>query len=200
MRAFHVPQPGRWLNDNTSVADLDNKLRDVAVFYNGRVLGIPVYLVIFLVLVLAAGVFLHYSVYGRYYFALGSNERAARFAGIAVDTYKISAYVLCSLLTGVYSYLFLMWTSSVEPASIGQNEELTAIAGAVLGGCSLRGGEGTIYGMVVGTIIIIILKMMINFWRIPDSVEGMMIGFILLLGIILDEVLRWRDGARPGHG
>jgi ribose transport system permease protein len=184
----------RWLAKDAPVDGLSNRLKDVAEFYNGDILGIPVYLVFFAVLVLTASIFLHFSVYGRYYFALGSNERAARFAGIAVDSYKVSAYVACSLLTGVYSYLNLMKMPSVEPAQIGQNDELMAIAAAVLGGCTLRGGEGTVCGMVVGTMIILILLMMNTFWRIPNSVEGMLIGFILLLGIILDEVLRWRSG------
>jgi ribose transport system permease protein len=183
----------RWLANDNSVAGLGNRLENVAEFYNGAILGVPVYLVFFAGLVLTAGVFLHFSVAGRYYFAVGSNERAARFAGIAVDSYKISAYIMCSLLTGFYAYLNLMKSPSVEPALIGQNDELNAIAGAVLGGCTLRGGEGTVYGMVVGTLIILILLMMNTFWGIPPSVEGMMIGFILLLGIILDEVLRWRD-------
>ena len=145
-------------------------------------------------LALVSGVvFLHLSVHGRYFFALGSNERAARFSGIATDGYKILAYVLCSTLTALYSFLAVMNMPSVAPSSTGQNDELMAIAGAVLGGCTLRGGEGTIYGMVVGTLIIQILRMMNTFWGIPSAVEGMMIGVILLLGTILDELLRTRQ-------
>jgi ribose transport system permease protein len=186
----------RLLSQDASVAGLEGRLRDIKEFYNGLFLGVPVYLVLFLVIVLAAGAFLHFSVYGRYFFALGSNERAARYAGISVDNYKISAYVLCSLLTGFFSYVNVMKYTSVEPGQIGQNYELMAIAAAVLGGCTLRGGEGTVYGMVVGTAILVLLLMNTTYWGIRSDVEGMVIGFILLLGIILDEVLRWRNGAR----
>ena len=161
----------------------------------------PVYLVILVGLVAVAAVFLHLTVHGRYFLALGSNERAARFAGVSVDLYKVMAYVLCSTLATLYSFLALMNSPSVQPSSIGQNVELIAIAGAVLGGCTLRGGEGTVYGMVVGTMIIQILMKLKSFWDIPDSAEGMMIGIILLAGITVDELLRRRDRARqPGPG
>jgi ribose transport system permease protein len=84
----------------------------------------------------------------------------------------------------------------VAPSSAGQNDELVAIAGAVLGGVSLRGGEGTIYGMIVGALIIRLLYMMGVFWEISSAVEGFMIGLILLVGITLDELLRRRESAR----
>jgi ribose transport system permease protein len=183
----------RWLNGDTNIEGLDNKLQDLAVFFNGTQLGVPVYWWILSCLVVVASIFLHLSVHGRYFYALGSNERAARFAGVSVDAHKILAYVLCSLLTALYSFLYLMKTPSVEPSSTGQNDELMAIAGAVLGGCTLRGGEGTVYGMVVGTMIIQILLMMNSFWRVSPALEGTMIGTILLLGVILDELLRRRD-------
>lgn len=183
----------RSLTGDTMIEELAEAVRPVTAFFDGSFLGIPIYLHILLVLVLVAGVFLHFSVAGRYFIALGSNEQAARYSGIATDFYKILAYVLCSLLTALYSFLALMNSPSVAPSSTGQGDELIAIAGAVLGGCSLRGGEGTVVGMVVGALIIRILSMMNTFWNIPSAVEGIMIGVILLLGITLDEVLRRRE-------
>jgi ribose transport system permease protein len=165
-------------------------------FFDGSLLGLPVYLWVLLVLLAGGAVFLHLSVAGRYFIAVGSNERAARFSGIPTDAYKIAAYVLCSTLTALYAFLAIMYSPSVAPSTTGQNDELIAIAGAVLGGCTLRGGEGTVYGMAAGTIIIQLLRMMNTFWRISSAVEGIMIGGILLLGIILDETLRRRERAR----
>ena len=78
---------------------------------------------------------------------------------------------------------------SVTPSNTGSFDELYAIAGAVLGGCSLRGGEGTIPGFLIGTAILIILNSMGVFWKISDQWNGILIGSILLLGTILDEVL-----------
>jgi len=183
----------RWLAGDKTVEDLANRLEVEAAFFNGTLAGVPVYLILLAFMALLASVFLHLSVHGRYFFAIGSNERAARFAGVNVDGHKIAAYMLCSMLTACYSFLALMKTSSLEPAAIGQNDELMAIAGAVLGGCTLRGGEGTVYGMIVGTMIIQILMMMNTFWAVPTELEGTMIGVILLLGVILDELLRRRE-------
>lgn len=196
----------RMLTEDTKIEELDHTLRSYTLFFNdqlslldffeGQFLGVSVYLWILLVLVAIAAVFLHASVFGRYFVAIGSNERAARYSGVAVNFYKVLAYVLCSGLTALYSFLALMNAPSVAPSATGQNDELIAIAAAVLGGCSLRGGEGTVAGMVVGTMIIQILRMMNTFWGIPSAAEGMMIGVILLLGIILDELLRRRHAAR----
>ena len=145
------------------------------------------------VLILVCTVFLHFSVFGRYFVALGSNEQAARYAGINTDFYRILAYVLAALLTVVYAFLSLTKTPSVEPSATGVNDELVAIGSAVLGGCSLRGGEGTVYGMVVGALILVMLRMMTTFWRVSSSLEGIMIGCILLAGVIVDEILRRRQ-------
>jgi ribose transport system permease protein len=186
----------RVLTNDAKIEGLESRIVAWTRFFEGDLFGLPVYLVILLALSGVGVIFLHFSVMGRYFVALGSNERAAQFSGIAVDFNKILAYVVCSALTAFYSFLALMKTPSVTPSNIGQNDELIAIAGAVLGGCTLRGGEGTIYGMVVGTMIIQILRMMNTFWGIPSAAEGMLIGIILLAGIILDELLRRHGGRR----
>jgi ribose transport system permease protein len=165
-------------------------------FFTGAWLGLPVTLWILFGLSAVAGVFLHLSVPGRYFYVIGSNEKAARFSGISVDAYKILAYVLCSTLTALFSFLSLMKVPSVTPSNTGSFDELYAIAGAVLGGCSLRGGEGTVFGFLMGAAIIIILKSMGVFWEISDRWDGILIGSILLLGTILDEVLRRRGAVR----
>jgi ribose transport system permease protein len=166
--------------------------------YSSRdVLGLPMALVYLIVLAAAATVFLHMSVYGRYLMAIGNNERAVRYSGIAVDRYKVLAYILCSCSAAAFSVLFLMQENSAQPSDAGSFLELYAIAGAVLGGCSLRGGEGTVAGILVGTAILRILQNLVNMWNIPSSLEYTVIGSALLLGAILDETLRRRRAARP---
>jgi ribose transport system permease protein len=160
--------------------------------YKSDLLGIPKFLVIFLILCAVATVFLHFSVYGRYFFAIGSNERAARYSGIATERYKILAYVLCSVLASFCGVLFLFEHNSAQPSETGSFFELYAIAGAVLGGCSLRGGEGSVFGVLIGTTILWILPNLTKMWGIPDEFEYMVIGGALLLGAILDELLRPR--------
>jgi ribose transport system permease protein len=159
-------------------------------------LGLPMALVIFLVLAAVAAVGLHMSVYGRYLFAVGSNEQAARYSGIAVDRYRISAYVICSTLAALFSVLFLMEENSVQPSSSGSFFELYAIAGAVLGGCSLRGGEGNVLGITIGTAILWILPNFTKMWGVPSELEYTVIGVALLIGALVDEVLRRRSLAR----
>ena len=146
------------------------------------ILGLPMSLVIFLGLAALATVFLHMSVYGRYMFAVGSNEQAARYSGIAVDRYRILAYVLCSTLAALFSILFLMEQNSVQPTETGSFFELYAIAGAVLGGCSLRGGEGSVLGVIMGTAILWILPNFTKMWGVPSELEYTVIGAARLVG------------------
>lgn len=166
---------------------------------NDVVFGLPVFLVIALVLAVVLGVVLHFSVFGRYLFAIGSNERAARYAGIPTAAYKVAAYVICSALAAFFGVLYLMEQNSVTPSQAGQFFELYAIAGAVLGGCSLRGGEGTVVGILLGTSIVWLLPNLTNMWSIPSQLTDIVTGTALLLGAILDESIRRRQTVRAGE-
>jgi len=190
----------RWIAGD-QVKGLGNQFEDwkYILYGNRDVLGLPMFLVIFAVLAVVATVFLHFSVYGRYLYAIGSNEKAARYSGIATDRYKILAYVLCSVLAAFFGILLLMQENSAQPSSTGSFLELYAIAGAVLGGCSLRGGEGTVLGIVIGTSILWILPNLTNMWGIPSELEYVVIGVALLFGAILDELLRRRSAVRVGE-
>lgn len=154
------------------------------------------YLIFLLLLMFAAIVFLHFSKHGRYLFAIGSNEQAARYSGIATDAYKILAYVICSTLVAVYSILYVAKFGQSTPSSEGSFKELYAIAGAVLGGCSLRGGEGNVVGMLIGTCIIIILPNLVTMWGFSSQLEFFIIGAALFLGAVLDELMRRRNTVR----
>src|SRR5262249_13065418 len=109
--------------------------------------GFPVRLAIMLAIAAGFAVLLHFSVYGRYLYAIGANEQAARYAGIGVKRYKVFAYVVCAVLAAVGGMIELLDIGSAMPSETGNMYELYAITGAVLGGCSLRGGEGTVLGI-----------------------------------------------------
>jgi ribose transport system permease protein len=98
--------------------------------------------------------------------------------------------VLCSLLAAVAALMEIFWISSVQASSTGNLMELYAIAGAVLGGCSLRGGEGSTIGMLIGTAILVCLRNLIQMAGIKDSLEQVVIGAALLVCAILDEMIR----------
>jgi ribose transport system permease protein len=158
--------------------------------------AIPMRLWILLAVAALIGVLLHFSVYGRYLYAVGSNEQAARYAGIATDNYKIFAYVLCASLAALGGIMQMLELRTAAPSNIGQWYELYAITGAVLGGCSLRGGEGSVVGVLLGTAVLPLLRNLIIFARIQDDLEFTVIGVALLGGTIVDELLKRRTAKR----
>jgi ribose transport system permease protein len=147
--------------------------------------------VIFLVVVaVLAGVFLNRTIYGRYLLALGRNPQAAKYSGIATDRMMILAYVLSAGLAGLGGALFVLDVNSAQPVDFGNFYELYAIAAAVLGGCSLRGGEGSIVGVLIGAALMQVLRNMITLVTTRNNVEFAIIGAVILLGVIADEITR----------
>jgi ribose transport system permease protein len=161
-------------------------------FSNAKPLGVPIEFFYLLAALAGFAVLLHRTVYGRYLMAIGSNETSARYSGIRVDRYKILAYVICSLSAVFFSIEYLAENPSVSPSTYGAMFELYAIAGAVLGGCSLRGGDGNAIGIVLGAAVLTLLKPVVSFWLDDSSLEWVVIGLALLAGAILDEQLRAR--------
>jgi ribose transport system permease protein len=153
-------------------------------------IAIPMPFLIVAVVAIAAGVFLNYTIYGRYVLALGRNEQAARYSGINTDRMVIFAYVVCSVLAGLAGMLFALDLNSAQPSSLGNVYELYAIAAAVLGGCSLRGGEGSILGVLIGTALMRALNNSINMLGIPNQLEFVIIGGVILGGVMIDELVR----------
>ncbi|MEK0445321.1 MAG: Ribose transport system permease protein RbsC [Verrucomicrobiota bacterium] len=152
--------------------------------------------VLFLAVVaVVAAVFLNRSIYGRYLLALGRNPQAAKYSGIATDRMTLVAYVLSSTLAGLGGVLFVLDVNSAQPVDFGNFYELYAIAAAVLGGCSLRGGEGGIVGVLIGATLMQVLRNMITLVTTHNNVEFAIIGAVILIGVIADELAR-RVGAR----
>jgi ribose transport system permease protein len=161
-----------------------------SLLVKGQPLGVPNILLVLLGLAALLAVVLHGSVYGRYLFAVGANEQAARYAGIATDRVKIMAYVVCSTFAGLGGVLYLAEYSTATPSNAGSLLELYAITGAVLGGCALRGGEGTVPGMLLGAAVLPLLNKLCNFSRyIGSEQEYTVIGAALLVGTIANELI-----------
>lgn len=186
----------RWLT-NDEIPRVRAKVETLHEFFTGSFLSVSIYLWMLLIIFALATLFLHFTTHGRYFFAIGSNERAARYSGINVDFYKVLAYVLCSFLAAVFGLMNVIHYNTAQPSSTGNSDELYAIAGAVLGGCSLRGGEGTTLGMFIGAAILCLLRNLINMLEVKDTLEPVVIGLALLFCAILDEMLRrgvtWRN-------
>lgn len=158
----------------------------------GKVLGLPTPFVVLLAVGLLMWVLLHRSVYGRYLFAVGRNEVAARLAGIDTRRVVVSSYVVAGALTGLAGILFAFYTNSISPSTHGNFYELYGIAAAVLGGCSLRGGEGSVAGMLIGTALLQVLQNLVNLLGIESSLNFAVMGGVVLLGVIADQWLAQR--------
>lgn len=168
-------------------------LRSVA---SGKLFGIPMPFVMLVIIGSILWVVLHRSVYGRYLLAVGRNEEAARFSGINTRRVITGAYVIAGLLTGVSGIMIAFYTNSVSPSNHANSYELYAIAAAVLGGCSLRGGEGSIIGIVIGTALLQVLQNLVNLLGIPSSLNFAVMGAVVLLGVMADQMLQRRAAAK----
>lgn len=153
----------------------------------GRFHGVPNSFIALIVISVVMWLVLHRSVFGRYLYAIGKNEEAAKYSGIHTDRIVIAAYVICGVLTALSAIYFAMYTRSISPASHGQFYELYAIAAAVLGGFSLRGGEGSLVGAVLGTVLLQELQNLVNLLGIPSSLNFAVMGGVILLGVLIDQ-------------
>ncbi len=151
---------------------------------------VPMPALIMIATAIAAAIFLNQTIYGRYLLALGRNEEAARYSGINTHRMVILAYVICSGMAGLGAILFAADINSVQPSGHGNFYELYAIAAAVLGGCSLRGGEGSILGVVIGAAVMRVLYNAINILGIDTTLEFAIIGLVILIGAIVDVLVK----------
>ncbi|WP_445488198.1 ABC transporter permease [Rhodopseudomonas sp. RCAM05734] len=176
-----------YTNDGTAGFAFGQSFPTLEWLTTGRSYGVPHTFIAFVVIALAMAVLLHRSVFGRYLFAVGRNEEAARYSGIRTGRVVLAAYVICGLLAGLASIFLTMYTRSISPASHGNFYELYGIAAAVLGGCSLRGGEGSIMGIVLGAILLQILQNLVNLLGIPSSLNFAVMGAVILIGVLADQ-------------
>jgi ribose transport system permease protein len=159
---------------------------------NGKLFGLPMPFVLLIAISVIMGIVLHRSVYGRYLYAAGRNEEAARFSGINTRRVIASSYVLAALLTGLSGILFAFYTNSVSPSTHGNFYELYGIAAAVLGGCSLRGGEGSIIGILIGVALLQVLQNLVNLLGIDSSLNFAVMGAVVLVGVLADQIFKNR--------
>jgi len=160
---------------------------------NGNLFGlIPMPFVLLIIISAITWVVLHRSVYGRYLFATGRNPEAARYAGIDTKNIVTLTYMISGVLTAISGIIFAFYTNSVSPANHGNAYELYGIAAAVLGGCSLRGGEGSVIGILIGTALLQVLRNLVNLLGIPSSLDFAVMGAVILLGVMADQIFTER--------
>jgi ribose transport system permease protein len=139
-----------------------------------------------LVLAVAMALVLRFSVFGRYCYAIGSNEATARLCGINSDRCKVYVYLVAGLLTGWAGMLVFAHGTSGDPnSSVGL--ELDVIAAVVIGGASLGGGQGTVGGTLLGVLILGILENGVNFCQVPVEIKYILIGMIVIVNTALSQ-------------
>ncbi len=170
---------------------------------------LPYPLVIFLVVIGLATYFLHFTVFGRYVYAIGGNRDAAEYSGINVRKVETATYVISAGLAGVAGVCYAAYIGQMSQ-QVGIAYELYAIAAAVLGGCSLRGGEGTVLGIIIGSAIMRVIDNGINMfqfryhdhegiariWRLDSNWTFVIIGSVILVAVVLDQVVHIVQAAR----
>ena len=162
-----------------SVALLDT----VRWFGNGKVLGIPAPVIVFLAITGLGWVLMNRTTYGRYVVAVGGNKEAARIAGIRVQRTIFSVYVLIGLCAGISAILLSGRLASASPVA-GNLYELDAIAAVVIGGTSLAGGKATITGTFLGVLTFALIFNLLNLLNLPTEFQQIVRGVIVLVAVI----------------
>ena len=171
-------------------------MRDAGVNYLGAgVMGelqFPFPVIEMTVLVVVFSIFLRFTVLGRQIYAVGSNEQAARLAGVNVDFVRLYVYTLTGALCA-YAGIMNAGLLSTAATNLGVGNELDVIAAVIIGGTSLSGGEGTIYGAIIGAAIMALVRNAFVLLHIPIHWQTVTIGLVIILAVATDR-LRKRSG------
>ncbi len=152
----------------------------------GSILGIPNPVVLFIVVAVVLWIVLSRTVWGRRVYAVGGNEKAARLTGLNVRRLKVAVYIISSFCAGLAGIVQASYLSSVT-ASLATGQELSVIAATVIGGVNLAGGEGTVFGVVIGTIMLEILRNGLLLFGIDPYWQGVFVGAIIIIAVSIDR-------------
>jgi rhamnose transport system permease protein len=152
---------------------------------------VPFALLVFAVLALVFGLVLHKTTFGRYLFAIGNNQAAARYSGVPVERIKITIFVLSSVMAALAGFILAARFGSTRP-DIGAGLELTVITVTVLGGVSIFGGSGTMVGAVLALVLVGIARFGMGLMNFQGQVQDIVIGLLLVLSILLPRLLGGR--------
>jgi ribose transport system permease protein len=181
------------ITSGVDVAGIPTKLN--STIGSGQVGPVPWLVLIAALVTIVFGLILHLTRFGRYTYAIGSNPEAARRAGININLHLIKVYGLAGLLSGLGGVLSLAYFTTTT-ISGHTTDNLTAISAVVIGGTSLFGGSGTMFGTVVGVFIPVVLASGLVIMSVQSFWQQVVIGAILILAVYFDQ-LRRRARLRP---
>jgi len=161
----------------------------------GTLFGIPVPVLLMVVLYMVAHVIMVHTSFGRYIYAVGGNQEAARLCGVPVKRVLLAVYIVCGTLAGVAGIVLSSKLASGDP-KLGVMYELEVIAAVVVGGTSLMGGEGRVLGTLIGAFIIAVIKNGMNLLNVGAYEQQIILGAVLLVAVLLDNIKRQRSAVR----
>lgn len=164
---------------------------DFAWWGQGRIFSVPVPVIIFLLCAVIAHIVLSYTRYGRQVYAVGGNPEAARLAGVNVTAIILSVYIIMGFFAGLGAFVLSARLNSAE-AVAGTGYELTVIASVVIGGTSLFGGSGSIFGTVIGALLIGVLLNGLVLLNVNSYIQQIIIGVIIVLAVAFDTFAKSR--------
>ncbi|MCO5970545.1 ABC transporter permease [Actinoallomurus soli] len=147
---------------------------------NGKVAGIPLAFVLWLVIAAAAYWLLHLSRTGRYVFAVGTSEPASRASGVPLTATSFTVYAVCSLLAGVAGLVLLGFTGT-SSLTMGNPYQLLSIASVVLGGTSILGGRGHLLGTIAGALLLTLITALLAAWNLSEGIRQVFQGLLIIL-------------------
>lgn len=152
----------------------------------GYFLGLPVPAVVMIIAFFILWFLLHKTSFGRKTYAIGGNEKASRISGIKVDRVKVAIYGLAGTMAAIAGAILTSRLNSAQPTA-GQSYEMDAIAAVVLGGTSLSGGKGRLFGTLVGVLIIGTLNNGMNLLGVSSFYQQVVKGAVILVAVLLDR-------------
>ena len=179
------------ITDAKPISKIDESIYWIGQSYVGK---IPMPVIVFGVIVIVAGVILGFTYIGRYIYATGSNSEAARLAGLNTDMVNVAAYIVSACLCGVAGFVLCSRLRS-GTATTGTQYQSKALTSCVVGGISMRGGEGNIYNLLVGVFVIGVLSNGLTIIGVNDYWQMVVKGVVLFLAIGLD-ILQSYSGSR----
>lgn len=177
---------------NQSIYVMNGTLSSYNTFFGlGQALPltIPLVGIIFIIVTLGFVYMTTTTKFGKAVYAVGSNEKAARLAGVNVDAVRVSVYVITGLLVGLAAFLWLAMNGSVDPATVGRSYEMYAIAAVVIGGISMSGGRGKILGVFFGAMSYAIIDKIIASLGLDALINDTIKGSILLVAVLIQIII-----------
>ncbi len=161
------------------------QIGDIAILGRGNILGVPIPVWIMLILFVVFAVLLKKTMYGRYIYAIGGNEEAAVASGINVNKIRHISYVIQGAMGGLAGILLMCRLNTGQPTA-GEGYEFDAITGAVLGGTSFTGGEGTMFGTLIGILIVGMINNIFNLLSVQSYYHQILKGVLIVVAVIID--------------